>query len=116
MQWTPKDVVRCSVSIQEMLTLGQHSLTSYLQLSRGVPPLGGPVVGELKEHPRAMRAALASVLVAAAEEGALEEVSFKIVFELIVTCFSSSSHSNGPIFSSFLVRSFVRCARKKRNN
>ena len=28
-------------------------------------------------------------------------------------CFSSSSHSNGPTFSSFLVRSLRRCARKK---
>ena len=27
--------------------------------------------------------------------------------------FSSSSHSKGPTFSSFLVRLFVRCARKK---
>ena len=36
-------------------------------------------------------------------------------FALPRQCFSSSSHSNGPTFSSFLVRSFVRCARKKKS-
>ena len=39
---------------------------------------------------------------------------FRIKFRYITRqFFSSSSHSNGPTFSSFLVRSFVRCARKR---
>ena len=43
----------------------------------------------------------------------LENVEIFWVFNFLAKI-PSSSHSNGPTFSSFLVRSFVRCARKNK--